>query len=68
MGIVRKPVRTVADPDHGTVDLEGNDYDVLSTDRVYVNPREGTIYDGRQGHRLKDLPQNVIEIPRTTWH
>jgi len=68
MGIMRKPVRTVADAEHGTIVLEGKDGEVLSPNHVYVNPREGTVRDGRRGDRLSDLQGNEIEIPRTIWH
>ena len=68
MSIRRIPVETVADPDHGTMTLEGDGYDRLPSDRVYVNPRTGIIRDGSRGSRLLDLSGNEIEIPKTTWY
>jgi hypothetical protein len=68
MTVRRIPVMTVADPEHGTMVLEGDSYEVLPPDRVYVNPQRGIIKDGRSGDRLLDLSGNEIEIPRTTWY
>ena len=68
MAIKRIPVETVADPNHGTLVLEGEGREVLPLDRVYVEPEDGTIRDGNLGHRLKDLRGNEIEIPRTIWY
>ena len=67
MTVRRIPVATVADPDHGTMHLEGDEHERLPLDRVYVNPRRGTIKDGQLGDKLRDLSGNEIEIPRTTW-
>lgn len=34
---------------------------------VYVDPARGKVYEAQQGHKVRDLPSNVIELPRTTW-
>ncbi len=68
MAIRRVPVETIADPDHGTLVLEGDSREELPHDRVYVSPRAGAVRDGKRGDKLRDLEGNEIEIPRTTWY
>ena len=68
MAIRRVPIETVADPLHGKINLEGNSRDLLPRDRVYINPIEGTVIDGREGDTLGQLKGDEIELPRTTWY
>lgn len=68
MAIRRVPIESVADPEHGRMQLYGDSRDILPRDRVYVGPRDGRLKDGRRGDTLADLGGDEIEIPRTTWY
>jgi len=61
---MRRLLHTVAEPNHEVMNLEGNEWEVLPPDKVYIDPATGRTFSGKQGHRMKDLPQNAIEAPR----
>ncbi len=42
--------------------------EVLESAMVYVDPKNGQVFDGSRGHKVSDLRDEVIEIPRTTWY
>lgn len=68
MAIRRVAVRTVADPVHQEMRLEGDANDTLPTNRVYVDRTTGRTFDGRRGDKLRDVTPDATEIPRTTWY
>ena len=68
MAIRRVPIESVADPEHGRMQLSGDSHDLLPRDKVYVDPANGRLKDGRRGDTLSDLDGDEIEIPRTTWY
>jgi len=65
----RKPaIYQASGPEHGTIQLEQDDYNSLPNDRVYLDPETGRVFDSRRGNKLSDIPQGAVELPRTTWY
>ena len=60
----RIPVQTVAEADHDVMELEGNEWETLPDDKIYIDPGSGKTFSGQQGHRMNDLPPNAIEAPK----
>lgn len=61
-------IHRASGPEHGTTSLPSamGNQDIPS-DRVYLDPNTGQVYDGRRGHKLSDVPTGSVELPVTTW-
>ncbi len=55
-------------PEHGTASMApARANDNIPSDRVYLDPDTGQVYDGRRGHKLADVPDGAVELPVTHW-
>lgn len=64
---MKRVIQTTTTPNHDTMVLEGMPHETLDKTKAYVNPFNGDCFDGSNGHRLRDLKGNEMEIPKTTW-
>jgi hypothetical protein len=55
-------------PEHGTTSLVPRSDESIPSDRVYLDPQTGQVYDGRRGHKLADVPDGAVELPVTSWY
>jgi hypothetical protein len=55
-------------PEHGTSLIPARSNGHIPSDRVYIDPDTGNVYDGRRGQKLADVPDGSLELPVTTWY
>lgn len=68
MGVVRRKVYSVEEPEYPHIVLEGDERDKLPRNMVYVNLADGTTHQRGGSGRLRDIDGEFVEMQPLNYH